>query len=186
MRNYIILCAAIILISSQNLKGQSIVDLERLPVLQEADLDQIPGIPGDTLKPIYRGGNFPDSAYVTEPSENRKLLGCEGDFDNDGATDYALYIRDTRNKLDQLMAYITGKDKIYMLNDWHKPLNVIAEKNPYSRSLSTVKCRKMPSTGEVTILYGKKIPMRGDMITYGWYSYLWNGDEGFREIITSD
>lgn len=38
MRNYIILCAVIILISGHALKGQSFVDLERLPVLQEADL----------------------------------------------------------------------------------------------------------------------------------------------------
>jgi len=186
MKKCIILSAAFILISVQTFNGQSLVDLERLPVLQAADLEQIPGIPSDTLKPIYYGGEFPGNAYITEPSENLKLLGCRGDFDNDGTADYSLYIRDTRNNQDRLMAYITGKDKMYPLNDWHKALNIVAEENPYSRGLSTVKCRKMPKTREVTILYGKKIPMKGDMITYGWYSYLWNGENGFREILTSD
>lgn len=189
MMKLVFLCAVVFILPNI-VEAQSIIDLERLPAIQEIDLKEVPGLPDDTLKPIYYGDRerHPGSTfgYITEPADSLKLLGCRGDFNNDGTTDYTLYIRDTRNNQDRLVAFVTGKDSVYPLSDWNKPLNAIAEETPYSRGLSTVKCRKMPKTGEVTILYGEKVKMNGDMITYGWYSYLWNGEDGFKEILTSD
>lgn len=47
-------------------------------------------------------------------------------------------------------------------------------------------CYKKSDTGKFTGLQEMENDMPGDLIRFGWYSYVWNGKNGFKEIITSD
>ncbi|MDX1671692.1 MAG: hypothetical protein R3211_05075 [Balneolaceae bacterium] len=155
-------------------------------MLKPKELNSIPIlVAADSLKPVYYAES---EGYTTDPpaSANLEGYGCKGDFNSDSVTDYALVVRNTRLNMDQLVADVSGYDSLFTL-DTFTSLKEQAEKAPYSRILNPPRCYKRSKSGRFIGIYEQEYEMPGDMIRFGWYSYLWNTENrGFKQIITSD
>lgn len=165
--------------------AQSIPELNKNPILNSGEIDSLSQISVlGKLKPVLYSEN---KGFITDLSLHNELqvYGCKGDFNNDKIIDYALILRDPIKTQDKLSVLITGLDTLYTL-DTFPTLSEISENDPYSSSLSPPKCYEQSESGTFEGLYGKVHEMPGDLIRYGWYSYVWNNKNGFLEILTSD
>lgn len=181
----IIVYVFVVLFSAANIAfAQSIPELDRNPDIKPEELDNISLLSmADSLKPVFWSEEV---KYTTDPSASaiRMVYGCTGDFNNDGNTDYALVVNNTQIERDQLVV-ITAADTHFVLQSF-TPLKEIVEKNPFSRMLGAPRCYKKSETGKFTGLEEMEYNMPGDLIRFGWYSWVWDGENGFKEIVTSD
>jgi len=182
----IVLCLFLVLFSVAIITfAQSIPELHRNPDIKPENLDNLPLLnKADSLKPVFYSE---EAGYTTDPAASsiRKLYGCTGDFNDDENTDYALVVNNAGMEQDQLVVFITAADTLFVLQSF-TPLKEITEKNPFSRMLNAPVCYKKSDSGKFVGLEEMEYDMPGDLIRFGWYSWVWDDEDGFKEIITSD
>lgn len=165
--------------------AQTFTELHKKLDIKQDDLDNIPLlITSDSLKPIFY---TQQEGYTTNPATptTTKLYGCKADFNDDEKTDYAIVVNNIRIKQDQLVAFITERDTIFALQTF-KPLKEIAREKPTSNLLEAPTCYEKSNTGKFVGLEKVEYDMPGDLIRFGWYSWIWDRKNGFKEIVTSD
>jgi hypothetical protein len=116
--------------------------------------------------------------FQLTPDKEADVLyaGCYGDFNADGARDYVLLLASAADrKKTELVAFVHTRDGYRAM-----PLGQGVIDDGY-----IPRCIRRPQDGVFHALEAQEFHVVGDVITYGWYSYLWEKD-GFREILTSD
>jgi hypothetical protein len=106
------------------------------------------------------------------------LAGCHADFNSDGKRDYALLLRNIADDTIQLHVFIHATDGYRdiplqtpkALQDFEQPIPV---------------CIRKPPDGIFHGFDQDTFAVTGDLVSYGWYAYYWEGN-GLKEIITTD
>lgn len=171
--------------------AQFYTELESNAGLTIGDLKQIPQIlNSDSLNVIYYKSKdgYPGwyIGYTTEPLEDGKILGCKGDFNWDGLTDYAIYVRNLVRQQDQPRVYVTGIDSHFVLNQWHETYKKILEEYPYGGE--KLECFEKSDTGVFwSNEFKDEVEMHGDVINLSWYTFVWDPVQNkFKKVLTSD
>lgn len=167
--------------------AQSFPDLQKNPLLTASELDSLAKIIKlDNLKPVYYT-TVEGYRYTTDPPNfsDFKGYGCKGDFNNDDIADYALMLRNLRKNTDKLIVFITGSDTSYTLGSY-PAFKKISDYPPAFRTIGPPICYKKSASGKFISLYGMENEMPGDLIRFNWYSFVWNKENGFTKILTSD
>lgn len=106
------------------------------------------------------------------------LAGCYGDVNSDGKRDYVLLLRHIADDRIQLHVFIHTPGGYRDI-----PLQTPAALKDYEQDIPH--CIRKPPDGIFRGFDEDKFTVTGDVISYGWFSYYWEGN-GLKEIITRD
>jgi hypothetical protein len=156
--------------------GFSLVHILRKPLLMKSSGSE------DPCEFVYGVDVF---ELTTAAAPGTLVAGCAGDFDGNGARDYAVLLRRA----------IDGRYIPHVFLAHGRTFRVVALEQPATDGPAWFGpyCRAKPSDGafQVPDFDGKServsVPVVGDLFTVGWWTYYWRADLGrFDAILTTD
>lgn len=131
-----------------------------------------------TDDPCQYAYGFDVFEFTDEKHPGALVAGCAGDFDGDGARDYAVLLRRLTDHT--MLAHIfLAREDSFQVFELRPPVN--------RRGWTGPSCTPRPPAGVFKSQEGGKLHVSGDLVTVGWYTYYWRPDlKRFDAVLTSD